>query len=231
MANLERDVEDRFFDIITNQKDNPSSNAYGVYQKLVFYRFEEIIKNNFLEFVKHISEKELEDTIYAFLQNPPNTPFVWQIANDYQKFVKKERLFHDRKYLYELLYFDWIEVEIEMKEYKEQKESKFSWKNSYKLAPSARVKKFKYDIINKDFETKRENYLIIYFDFEQNEVLFREINQFIYVLVKRLDKKESLEKTLKTLCKENELELEDAKTALEEALKELISQDALIKSK
>lgn len=231
MANLERDVEDRFFDIITNQKDNPSSNAYGVYQKLVFYRYEEIIKNTFPEFMKYISEYDLEKSVYEFMKTPPSTPFVWQIANDYRKFVKKNKIFHDKKFLYELLYFDWIEVEVEMKEYKETKQSKFSWDNSYKLAPSARVKKFKYDIINKDYETNRENYLIIYFDFEQNEVLFREINQFIYVLIKRVNKKESLEKTLKTLCKENDLELQEAKAVLEEALKELISQDALLKSK
>lgn len=231
MANLERDVEDRFFDIITNQKDNPSSNAYGVYQKLVFYRFEEIIKNTFPEFMKYISEHDLEKSVYEFMKTPPSTPFVWQIANDYRKFVKKNKIFHDKKFLYELLYFDWIEVEVEMKEYKETKQSKFSWNKSYKLAQSARIKKFKYDIINKDFETKRENYLIIYFNFEQNEVLFREINQFIYVLIQRLNKKESLEKTLKTLCKENDLELQDAKDALEEALKELISQDALLISK
>lgn len=231
MANLERDVEDRFFDIITNQKDNPSSNAYGVYQKLVFYRFEEIIKNTFPEFMKYISEHDLEKSVYEFIKNPPSTPFVWQIAKDYIKFVKKNKIFHDKKFLYELLYFDWIEVEVEMKEYKEEKKSKFSWNKSYKLAKSARIKKFKYDIINKDFETKRENYLIIYFNFEQNEVLFREINQFIYVLIQRLNKKESLEKTLKTLCKENDLELQDAKDVLEEALKELISQDALVISK
>lgn len=229
MAKLERDVEDRFFDIITNQKENPSSNAYGVYQRLVYYRFEEIIKNTFPEFIKHISENELEKTIYEFLKNPPNTPFVWQIAKDYMQFTKKNKLFHDRKYLYELLYFDWIEVEVLMKEYKTPKKSKFSWKNSYKLASSARVKRCKFDIINKDYETNRENFLIIYFDFDSLDVLFREINQFIYVLIKRFDKSKTLEQTLEELCVENEIDLDEAKAILEEPLKELISNKALIK--
>ena len=231
MAKLERDVEDRFFDIITDQKQNPSSNAYGVYQRLVYYRFEEIIKNTFPEFIKHISENELEKTVYEFLKNPPNTPFVWQIAKDYVKFAKKNKLFHDRKYLYELLYFDWIEVEVTMKEYKTPKTSEFSWQNSYKLAKSARIKRCKYDIINKDYETKRENYLIIYFDFESLDVLFREINQFIYVLIQRLDKKTTLEEVLQQLCLENEIDLDEAKAVLQEPLNELISNNALIKTK
>ena len=115
---IEREIQDRFFDLITNQKENKTSNAFKVYQKLVFYRYEEIIKSTFVQFIKNISERELENSIYEFLKNPPKTEFVWKIANDYIKFVKKLKLFHDRKYLYELLYFDWIEVEIYMKEYK-----------------------------------------------------------------------------------------------------------------
>ena len=92
---IEKDVQNRFFDIVINQKDNPNTSAYGVYQKLVFYRFEEIIKSTFIEFSKYISEKKLEKSIYEFIKNPPSTPFVWQIANDYRKFVKKQKLFHE----------------------------------------------------------------------------------------------------------------------------------------
>ena len=224
---IERDVQNRFFDIVTNQKDNPNTSAYGVYQKLVFYRFEEIIKSTFIEFSKYVSEKKLEKSIYKFIKNPPSTPFVWQIANDYRKFVKKQKLFHNRKYLYELLYFDWIEVEIYMKEYKKIKKKDFSWENEYKLAPSARLKNFNFDIINKEYENERENFLIIYNDFKNDEVLFREINQFLYVLIKTTNKKESISKTLKLLCEENDIDFEEAKEILYEPLKELLSSKAI----
>ena len=223
---LEREVQDKFFDIITNQKENNPKDAFKVYQKLVFYRYEDIVKSTFIQFVKNISKDELENSIYEFLKNPPKTEFVWKIANDYMKFVKKQKLFHSRKYLYELLYFDWIEVEIYMKEYK-LKENDFSWDNSYCISKSARVKKFQYDIINAKHEEKRENHLIIYYDFNTDEVLFREINQFIYVLIKKL-KHASLESTLNEICKENEIELQDAKEILQEPLMELIQNRALI---
>ena len=39
MANnksIERDVQERFMDIVSNQKENPNNSAYKVYQKLVF---------------------------------------------------------------------------------------------------------------------------------------------------------------------------------------------------
>lgn len=226
---LERDVQERFLEIIKNQKQNKTSNAYKVYQKLVYYRYEEVIKNTFLQFIKHISPEELEDSIYEFLKNPPKTQFVWKIANDYRKFVKKNNIFKDRVYLYELLYYDWIEVELIMNEYKQQIEAPFSWTNSYKLSSSARVKEFQYDIIALNYEELRENFLIIYFDFNSNEVLYREINQFIYVLIKRLEEG-NLEYILNQLCLENDIDLIDAKTILEEPLKELILNKALIKT-
>ncbi|MDY0052642.1 MAG: hypothetical protein RBR65_08880 [Aliarcobacter sp.] len=223
---LEREIQLRFMDIIKNQKENITSNSYKVYQKLVFYRYEEIIKNTFAQFIKHISVEELEDSIYEFLKNPPETQFVWKIANDYRKFVKKNDTFINRVYLYELLYFEWIEMELLMKEYKEKEESIFSWTNSYKLSISARIKKFNYDVIGTNYEELRENFLIIYFDFSNNEVLYREINQFIYVLIKKL-KEGSLEEILNKLCLENDIELTDAKNILEEPLKELILNKAL----
>jgi hypothetical protein len=223
---LERDVQERFLDILKNQKENKSSNAFQVYQKLVYYRYEEIIRNTFAYFIKYISSKELKESIYKFLKNPPKTQFVWKIANDYRKFVKEHKLFKDRSYLYELLYFEWIEVELYMKEYKEQEEYILSWENSYKIAKSARIKKFKYDIIGSKYEEERENYLIIYVDFENNKVLYREINQFIYVLIKRL-KQGNIEQVLEQLCIENEIELEDAKNILQEPIKELILNKAL----
>jgi hypothetical protein len=224
---LERHVQERFFDILKNQKNNETSNAFKIYQKLVYYRYEEVIKSTFSNFRKYISSKELEDSIYEFLKNPPNTQFVWKLANNYRKFVKEQNLFEDRSYLYELLYYEWIEVELYMKEYKKQEEDIFSWKNSYEISPSARIKKFKYDIIGLKFEELRENYLIIYLDFGNNKVLYREINQFIYVLIKRL-KQGTLEEVLEQLCLENEIELHDAKSILEEPLKELILGKALI---
>lgn len=230
MAKLERDVEDRFFDIITNQKENPSSNAYKVYQRLVYYRFEEIIKNTFPEFIKNISEKKLEKSIFEFLKNPPNTPFVWKIANDYRKFVKKNKTFHSKKYLYELLYFDWIEVKLLMTESKNQEESTFNWNNTYSLSSSCKIKKFDFDIINKEYKTKRENFLIIYNNFKINEVVFREINQFIFVLLQKINKKESIEETLNLLCTENEIDINEAKTILYEPLNELLLDKAINKN-
>lgn len=224
--NLERDVEDRFFDMITNQKSNPTNSNYKIYQKLVFYRYEEVVKTTFPQFCKMLDESELESLIYKFLETPCKTEFVWQIANDFRKFVKKQKLFDDRKYLYEILYFDWIELELFMKQYDLSKIKKFDYKRKYSLSNSSIIKKFKYNIINSDFESKRENYVLIYYDFELNEVIFREINEFLFYFVKSIENK-SLNKNLKNFCKANEINFKEAKEQLSLVFEELVQKRVL----
>ncbi|WP_419774270.1 putative DNA-binding domain-containing protein [Halarcobacter sp.] len=220
---LEKDIQERFLDNLLTQTDEVENSSVAVYQKLVYMRYHEVIKNSFPLFIDLVDEKTLVSSIKAFMKDTPETPFVWQMANDYRKFVKKNKLFDDKKYIYELLYYDWIEIELYMKEYKEKKKKKFSYKNSYKLSKSARIKRFKYDLINKDFASKRENFLVIYYDFETDDIVYREINPIIYYLLKSLNKKQTIGNTLKKLCKENDIDFKEAKEALIEPLSELNS--------
>lgn len=224
---VEKAIQDRFFNVLMNQEKGFENSPINVYQKLVFIRYEELIKNTFLEFCKHISEVELKESIKLFMRETPTTEFVWKMANDFRKFVKKQKLFDDRKYLYELLYFDWIEVEIYMYEYRDFKAAKFSWKNSYKLNRSARLKMFKYDILNKNFNTNKETPTLIYYDFENDEVKFREINPIIYLLLKELKKDQTIGETLKNICKENEIDFKEAKKVLKEPLSNILSFKAI----
>ncbi|XPV68406.1 MAG: hypothetical protein ACNI25_14020 [Halarcobacter sp.] len=218
---LEKQIENRFFSNLINQENKFDNSAVKVYQKLVFLRYFELIKNSFPLFVEQISQEELEETIKAFMKDTPTTAFIWQMANDYRKFLKKNKIFDSRKHLYEVLYYDWIEIEIYMKEYKIKKPKNFSYKNSYKLSPSARVKRFKYDIINHNFDLKKEIFLVIYYNFDSNEVVYRELNQLIYEVLKSLDKNNSIEKILKNICITNDIDAKEAKAILKPAFNEL----------
>ncbi len=225
--NLEKDIEKRFLTNLLNQEENFENSAINVYQKLVFIRFHEVISGTFPLFVEQIEEEVLDNSIKAFMKNAPSTPFVWKIPNDYRKFVKKNKLFHDKKYLYELLYYDWIEIELYMKEYKFKKQTNFSYKENYTFSKSARIHRFKYDIVNRNYDVKRENFLVIYNDFKTNQIVYREINQLIFVLFQKLNKKQSIGETLKELCLENEIDFKEAKTILKEPLEELFFSKVL----
>ena len=218
---LEKDIEKRFFDNLINQEETFGNTAINIYQKLVFLRYLEVIKNSFPLLLKEIDDELLEKSVKEFMQDTPSTPFVWKIPNDYRKFVKKNKIFKNQKYLYELMYFDWIEIEIYMKEYKFKKQKKFSYKENYTLSKSARIKSFKYDIINGEYKNKRDNFLIVYYDFVTNDIVFREINQLIFLLIGNLNKKQSIGNFLKELCLENEIDFKEAKRVLKDPLSEL----------
>ena len=221
---LEKDIQGRFFDVLVDQKEGFEGTAINIYQKLVFMRYDEVIRNSLPLFIKEVSSSELEKAIILFMKDTPQTPFVWQVPNEFRKFVKKEKLFHHRKYLYELLYYDWIEIEIYMREYKLKKLNKFKWKESYSLSKSSRIKKFKYDLISSKHDEKRENYVLIYYDFDVDDVVYREINPLIFYLLKNLNKNSSIQSILKKLCIENEIDFNEAKKLLKESFDELYTK-------
>lgn len=222
MPKLEKEVQIRFLDNLLDQNKKFESSPISIYQRLVFQRYEEVLRNSFPLFIKEVDEELFENSIKDFMKETPSTPFLWKVPKDYIKFVKRNKLFNKQKYLYELLYFDWIEIEIYMREYKFSKKKKFSYKDTYKLSESARIKKFKYDILNKEYTIRRENFLVIYYDFETNEVIYREINPLIYELLDRLNKKQTIGKILKEICLENEIDFKEAKKLLKKPLVELL---------
>ncbi|MCP4969280.1 MAG: hypothetical protein GY932_01650 [Arcobacter sp.] len=228
MAKIEKDIQNRFFDILLQQQKGFENSTINVYQKLVYTRYEEVIKNSLPLFLDFISENELKDSILKFMKDTPYTPFVWKIPNDYRKYAKKNKIFDNKKYIYELMYFDWVEIEIYMKEYKLEELDNFAYENTYRLSKSARIKKSKFDIIGKDYESKRENYSIIYYDFEKDDVIYREINPLIYFLIKNTNKKESLYITLEKICIENEIDINEALIILKEPLEDLYRQRVFV---
>lgn len=218
---LEKDIQDRFFDVLMTQKEGFEGTPINVYQKLVFMRYDEVIKNSLPLFIKYISEDELENHIKAFMIDTPQTAFVWKIPGDFIAFAKKNKIFENRAYLYELMVYDWLEVELYMREYKDKKPKKFNFNKKYKLSKSARVNSFAYDIIGNEYKTLRENFCVSYYDFTSDDVIYREINPLIYFILLSLNKKQSFEEVLEAICIENEIDLEEAKVLLEEPFSEL----------
>lgn len=92
-----------------------------------------------------------------------------------------------------------------MNEYKSNKILTFSWNETYKLNNNSRLKKFKYNIILGEPKVKRDNFVLIYYDLDQDEVLYREINELVFYVLKALKQNKTIAKILKSICKENDI--------------------------
>jgi hypothetical protein len=224
MLELEKSIQERFLNNLFNSEKKFDNTQIKTYQRLVLMRYYEVIKNSFPLFVDFIEERELEQSISLFIKTTATTPFVWQMPKEYIGFVKKNKIFNDKKFLYELLTYDFIEIELYKKSYNINSKSTFSYDKQYKFSKNAKIKRFEYDIIGKKFKNKRENFVITYYDFDSNEVIYREINPLMYLILKKLSEKKTLNKILKELCFKHEIDFKEAKKVLESPLKELFEK-------
>ncbi len=227
MENIIKEQKDFFSKVIKLKKSEKA--RIKVYQELVFHRFFEVITNANPILNSLIGEKKFEKVIAKFIKDGAKTDLIWQLPNEFRKYVKNNRtIFKDMPYIDDLLWFEWIEIELFMKDYSSFKKNKFDMKNSYKLSYGAKLKKLSYKVYEKEFKTKDKYTLLAYYDQNLKEVIYREISPFMYDFLKLIGKM-SIKDAIKDTSKKYELEAKDLKEILVEPLKELCSLGVLVK--
>ena len=204
--------------------------GFKIYKSLVYHRFFEVLSNAYPLWYEEVEKKRFKKAIYKFMQHGAKSDVVWKMPNEFRKFIKKSKLFNDIPYLNDLLWFEWIEVELVMKNYKKEKLKKFSYSFEYKLSNSSVLKKLKHKVYKKEcFNEKGEYYLLAYYDFRDYEVYFREISEVLYLFLKEL-KKSGLKKAIKKVAKLSQSKQKEVESFLKDALSELV-QIRVIKPK
>ncbi len=222
--NAQKELVDITFKVKKTPK-NPK--GLKVYKELVFHRFFEVLSNAFPIFYSIIDEKRFEKIVYEFMKTGAKTPVMWKLPNEFRIFVKNNKICRDIIYVDKLLWFEWIEVELIMQDYKPQKKVKFSWAKEYKLNASVVLKKLNYKIFEKgSYEQKGEYYLCAYYGFENFEVYFREISLPLYLFLKELNKN-GLKRATKLVAKLSDQKQKEVKLFFKETLKELSSLQIL----
>lgn len=218
--NAQKELVDIAF---ANVKLPQKSQGLKIYKSLVMHRFFEVLSNGFPIFFGQVDDKRFEKIIYKFMQYGSKSAVMWKMPNEFRKFIKKSKLLKDIPYINDLLWFEWIEVELMMKNYKLQKHKEFTYKNEYKLNSSVVLKKLKYKVFEEgSYDKKGEYYLLGYYDFNEYEIYFREISLPLYLFLKELDKN-GIKKAIKVIAKMSEQKNKDVKEFFKETLYELVS--------
>jgi len=225
---LEKKIQKHFLEQINGKKEitTPSKNPIQIYKDMVHYRFIEVIENIFPIFCADISKKRLNRLVFKFIQSNPRTPYVWQMPYEFREFVLKNGLLDDMPYASNLLLFEWIEVELFMSDYKKQEVCKFSWDSKFALNGSARLYEFDYSVYKKRHKKRGKFNLIVYYDFDDHEVHFQEITEFMYIFLKKL-KKDTAEIAVKRVSKKFSVPFVDVKELLQESLEFFCSKKIL----
>ena len=210
-----------FFDTSLYKKQTQNKGLL-VYQDLVHHRFYELLSNSFPLFYEMIEESEFESVINKFMSYGANDLFIWKTPKEFIKFVKRAKLFKDKPYIYDVLLFEWVEIELMMKDYSKVKQLGFSWNNKYVKAKNLIVFKSKYKLIEKDFTKKETQYILARFDLETYEVDYMPLHEAFYLFVKTINNSKTLQEHLHIFAKEHELNVKEAKAFFEEGLKKIL---------
>lgn len=218
-----------FVEVVTQQKPLPKKdkNALRVYQELVFHRFYEVISNALPIFNELIETKRLEELIIAFIHNGARTPLIWQMPNEFRKFVKQHpELFSDMPYINDLLWFEWIEIRLFMQDYTHTSKQNFRFKKFYQLSKGARIKKLSYKVYEKEFTTQGDYFVLAYYDKKARQVFYREVSEFMYRYIKAL-KTQNANDAVTAMSTRYGLDNKEVKDVLKDALKELCTLGVL----
>ena len=198
------------------------------YQELVFHRFYEVISNCFPIMMEHVGSKIVRPLVVRFMQQKPKTLFIWQSPNEFRRFVKEEDELQAFPFIHDLLWFEWIEVELFMKEYGSLHVSTFSWEDEYRLGNNAVIKSLSYKVFEREFKTPGEYWVLGYYDIASGDVYFRELNEVLYLFLETQERV-GTKAALQTIAALAEADEESVKAVLEEALVTLCANHVIIK--
>jgi hypothetical protein len=220
----EKKVLQRFFQSI-RQGDAKRYQHGDIYEKLIFYRFEEALLATYPMFHAQMSQKRWKKLIKAFIATETTTPFIWKMPKKFGKFVHSQM--KKPKYLKDLLWYEWMEVELMMASRKQPKTDKIDFSKPYKIGKSARVRRFSYPVMYGAFKPKGDYWVVMY-QSASGDVAWMEVTPFMGELLKRCDGRKPLKQSVKKMAKKYGIDRKDAKAVLEKGLKGFLKEGVLI---
>jgi hypothetical protein len=199
----EQNVQRRFIDIISGRGIENASRHHKIYNRLLFYRFEEVIENAYARLKPFVDKHEWNNLITGFILHGARSPYIWQVPDEFRKYAANKIAL---PFAADLLWFEWIEIELMMQKPALQPDAKLRWDRPATLSPTARIKQLRYPVHQKNDDTalakaKKGKYpLLVYLEPETNRVMFLEITPFMYKVLKRLKKGTSPKEAVKTVA-------------------------------
>ncbi len=227
---MHKATQQRFFELITTQSPlyKPQGNPINTYRELIHYRFKEVLLNAYPRFSRYLSEEAFETLVWDFIKGEPQTPYIWQMPDEFRHFVATTELPKSYPFINDLLWFEWIEIELFMKHYQPKKQQTFSWDKAVCLSESAVLKKLNFPVFHDEGLDQSGIYaVLVYYDFATHEIHYRQITPFLHELLERFSEKTPKE-ALAEICSHYEVEPDEVIQLLQEPLQSFAAQQIII---
>lgn len=232
--NLEKQIHHRFFQLVTGQESfTPGKeNPVQLYKDLVFYRFKEVIFNAYPICREQIGDESLISFLRDYVASGPKRTYIWQMPDEFRSFLLNEKnLTEQYPYLNDLLWLEWMDIGLLMRKYGPASlQKEINWSDKIALSASAELRMLTYAVYRRDFDTKGEFPLLLFYNYDEQEIQFQELTPFLYDFLLKLKgegSEKSAEKNLEEICAKHSIDVKDAKELLLESLRNFQKQQII----
>lgn len=211
----EQKIQQEFIQAITSPKTSTEETPQiDVYRELVYYRFLEVFEKAYPRFVKMITKEQLTTLIYDFLKVGARTPILWKVSGEFQEFVVQNNTL-EIPFVADLLAFEFLEVQMYMREYSSLTKREFSLEECYTLSTEIELRHFTYPIHHPDFDAnptafQAGEFSLLFFYSEENEaILCEEISPFVEEFLLSLDIQTPLLTQVEQVASEYEIQTQE----------------------
>lgn len=205
-----------------------ASKGQSVYAQLVHYRFEEVITKAFPLLTRAVDKDLLDRAIRAFMHHAPQSPYIWEVPRHFWAFEREHRILN-LPFVDDLMWYEWVEVELMMATYAPHKNETFSWEKAWGVDESVRMRHLNYRVFESAFEKASPCYLIAWFNRNTGIACYKEVSEVIYRLLENLTCK-PFNEVLQSLSQEADTTESELKLYLTSAL-EALCEEGIIVSK
>ena len=221
MPHSERQELARFFEAVRKGEADEWRNG-EIYEKLLFYRFDEALGGTFPRFRRRVGEKNWRKLLRGFMaSNGPRAPFVWQMSGDFRRYAKRRV---GRK-LRHLLWFEWHEVAVTRIPLPEIEEKAPDFDACYRMGEAVKLKRLSVDVSGHE---RKGRFWTLVWQRPDGTSAWMQLTPFMARLLGRCDGEAPLVRHVKKLCRRYAVKPKAAKSILKTSLKPLLSERILV---
>ncbi len=178
-----------------------SGDKYSIYREIVFNNIDDTCSKAF-PIARSVLKEKWNRLIEDFIRSAEfRTPYLWEIPREFINFLQRKKVAekYGIEFLYDLLRYEWIEMELFNQDLPKGS-SQFGWDKKMFLSHTALLERFEYpvhrigDLSLDDLKNLRGKYfLIIYTSPKDYEVSYFQITEFLYDILKRSGNKTMIE--------------------------------------
>ncbi len=188
----------RFFQYATfripEDSELPGNGQPKIYRELVFHRFYEGITSMFPLLTGLLGDEAIRSWVSAFIRSGCNAPTIRRMGGQFRDFllnkpaIENDDSLHDmpnipENLLADLLWYEWSQIDLLLRDYsgirmhahEQNNLQPFDWNRPVTKSASAVLKEIDFTVHRNDYLPVQEMRLLLYYDFEQKTVFYREL--------------------------------------------------------